>query len=137
MRTEEIVSRRWAAAVVASLLTALAALALTAWVALEPRYWLADAYAEPARGERGPRGIRGPAGPVGPEGPVGPGAVADFALVEEATTELSQRVDDLEATLEDVEAQLINLCDEIGSVYRLYANSATEDALRNLWLACL
>lgn len=39
--------------------------------------------------------------------------------------------------LEDVEAQLIDLCDEIGSVYRLYANSATEDAFRNLWLACL
>lgn len=123
------------AALVANIALSLTALGWLAWIAADPPHWFPGAYAE--KGERGDRGPRGPVGPEGPAGPIGPDAA-------DAVDELSFRVDDLEASLGDVDvsaeveqlrSDIDDLCNAIDSAYA-FSNSATEDLLFELQLAC-
>lgn len=73
-------------------------------------------------GPAGPAGKRGPTGKQGPEGPEGPSGAAEIgeleAEVEELrgeigdSTELEERLDDLEADFSELEGATGELCDE-------------------------
>jgi hypothetical protein len=128
------VSRRLLIALLAvSLALNVAALGWLAWIVADPHYWFPDAYAE--KGEQGDRGPRGPAGPPGPPGPVGPDAEEAVSALDGELTDLSSEVDRLRTELDALSTAFDDLCSAIGSAY-IDANSATEDMLFELDLAC-
>jgi hypothetical protein len=118
-------------------------LAWVSWIVLEPRFWFESAYAEKGpTGDRGPRGI---AGPAGPPGPVGPDAEDAIFGLESALGDLDSRITDLEdatsaselqSQVENVAAALEELCSAISQNYFGGSNSATEQLLFDLYLAC-
>ena len=121
-----IVSRRLVAVLAVSLAANVLAIGRLSWIVADPQYWFPGAYAE--KGERGERGPRGPIGPPGPPGPVGPDA-------EAAVSELEGQLTDVSSELETLRSEFDELCSAIGTAY-IGANSATEDMLFELDLAC-
>jgi hypothetical protein len=124
-----------------SLVVATASVATLTWIVIDPQYWFPGAFAE--QGEQGLRGVRGPKGPVGPPGPVGPDAEDAIASVAFDLEDLSasvtevqdalealesdvfsgdDRLDELEAGLEEVATRLQDICDEF-----YYYTGAFED----------
>jgi hypothetical protein len=94
----------------------------------------------------------GEKGPVGLPGPVGPAAASaledlDFRLTDiearlsdlesgPGAAELEARVERLGAELVDVDSSLTDVCDAIESNYFFASNSAIDELLRDLYLAC-
>jgi hypothetical protein len=124
---------RWLVAGMAvSLATALTAIGLVVWMAVDPEYWFPGAYAP--KGIQGDPGPRGPVGPPGPAGPVGPDAadavdeltsqLEDLTSrlddletgsgdqAPESVTDLSARVDDVESNAEDASNKIDAICNE-------------------------
>ena len=129
------------AALAASLLLNVAALAWVSWIVAEPAYWFPGAYAE--RGDQGPVGPRGPRGPVGPPGPVGPDAEeavasleSDLADVTSTVDDLSSRLDDLEANAgtSDLESELSDVQTKVGAICDELFNSDV-DVLNDIYYA--
>jgi hypothetical protein len=123
------------ASLVLNALLSLAAIGWIAWVTQEPRHWFPGAYEQPAIGPQGPSGEAGPRGARGPRGFPGPpgsaGASADVAEVEQ----LRSDVDDLQSTADDLQNTVSSICDAFSAAYTA-ANSATEDSMFELSLAC-
>jgi hypothetical protein len=101
VRSVVMTRTRWlVTGLVVSLATALTAIGLIVWIAVDPEYWFPGAYAP--KGVQGDPGPRGPAGPQGPPGPVGPDAA-------DAIDEASSRLDDLESRVSDLESRVDDL----------------------------
>jgi hypothetical protein len=118
---------------VLSLLLNVISLGWLTWVVTDPSSWFPGAYAE--RGEKGPLGPRGPEGPVGPAGPVGPDAEEAVSNLEFEIEELRGELASAQEAADEAVSGLEELCSAISSAY-IYANSATEDMLFELDLAC-
>jgi hypothetical protein len=99
-----------------SLATALTAIGLIVWIAVDPEYWFPGAYAP--KGVQGDPGPRGPVGRPGPAGPVGPDAADAINEVSSRLDDLetgsgdqaSSSVDDLSSTVDDLSSKLDDMC---------------------------
>jgi hypothetical protein len=120
-------------------LVALGAAGFATWFAVDPEYWFPGAYAE--KGERGDPGPPGPPGPRGEPGPVGPSASQSISDLEARVSDLEGELDilgdfdfslnDLQARVEQVEANLLTLCRDTESTFE------DTDLFRFVSLGCL
>src|SRR4051794_28854249 len=135
------------AGLVVSLATALTAIGLIVWMAVDPQYWFPGAYApQGVQGEPGPRGPVGAQGPPGPVGPDASAAIDDLTSrlddletgngdqAPESVEDLSSRVDDVASRVDDVESsaddastKIDAVCDafsvDAGALFDVYASA--------------
>jgi hypothetical protein len=118
-------TRLLVAGLVVSLVTALTAIGLIVWIAVDPENWFPGAYApKGVQGDPGPRGSVGPQGPPGPVGPDAADAIDELTSrlddletgsgdqAASSVDELSSRLDDVEATVDEASTKINAVCDE-------------------------